>query len=47
MLIVQVLDEYPLNVLDRLGVFGPEMNGGSDYYGPAYHNSDFSFSTLT
>ena len=29
--IFKLLDEYPLSVLDRLGIFGPEMNGGRDY----------------
>jgi len=46
MLIIQVLDEYPLNVLDRLGVFGPEMNGGSDYYS-VITNSPIKFWYLT
>lgn len=31
-IVIRVLDEYPLSVLDRLGIFGPEMNGGTDYY---------------
>lgn len=30
--IVQILDEYPLNALERLGIHGPEGNGGRDYF---------------
>jgi len=25
-------DEYPIGVLERLGIFGPEANGGRDYF---------------
>jgi len=32
LMVIKILDEYPFTVLDRLGIFGPEMNGGRDYY---------------
>jgi hypothetical protein len=31
-LVLKILDQYELSVLDRLGIFGPEMNWGKDFY---------------
>lgn len=30
--ILQVLDEYKIGVLERLGIFGPDAHGGRDYF---------------